>query len=791
MRTRIVGWIAVSIVLVAVTWTLGVSSPAAAIAADNPATPQTATPSGPYTVRIPLKGERILRALVEHNFDILAKTKDGQVDVVADNDEALRFLRTLGVPIAVIRTPDMPLPSSSALDANLGLYHTYAELTSALLALEQGYPGLADRFPIGYSVEGRSIYALKISDNVSVDENEPEVLYMGNHHARELMSVDIPLRFAQYLLANYGTDPDVTAMVNEREIFFVPMVNPDGHIYVELNHSGASDYWWRKNRRPNTGGSYGVDLNRNYGYMWGYDNNGSSPDPTSDIYRGTAAFSENETERIRTFCKGRQFILGFSFHTYGEWLLYPWGYIPTPCPDDALFAALADSLVSGNGYTPGAASTTLYPTNGDTDDWAYGETVDKPRMYLFTPEMNTYAQGGFGPADTYIQPTFNLLLQMNMDLLHFADNPWRIMPPSQPTQYAIDDAEYPLYTVNWAPILPPDPNPSVAYDVVEYKNLGTVAQDGANAVSDLWTFDGFTVSTARKYEGTGSYYSGNTESSASQKLQMSTFYRVTTDTDSLRFRAWYNIETDWDYGYVEVSTNGGVIWSTLPGNITTNYNPHGTNRGNGITGASAGWVLAIFPLTSYLGSELDIRFNYVTDQAYLEEGIYIDLPGPVPTFETMTVAASAIPDTFLAVTPHEEAAFTYCVRAHDAQNQIGQWSLSRSITIEGVTGIGDTPVLASRLGANYPNPFNPTTRIPYTVGASAGAGRPVDVVLAIYNVAGERVATLVDRPVAPGRYEAVWAANSDNGRSVASGVYFVRLTVGSEQALTRKLVLLK
>jgi hypothetical protein len=380
---------------------------------------------------------------------------------------------------------------------------------------------------------------------------------------------------------------------------------------------------------------------------------------------------------------------------------------------------------------------------------------------------------------------------MNMDLLHFADNPWRIMPPSQPTQYAIDDAEYPLYTVNWAPILPPDPNPSVAYDVVEYKNLGTVAQDGANAVSDLWTFDGFTVSTVRKYEGTGSYNSGTPEDASSHTLQMSTFYRVTADTDSLRYRTWYNIESDYDYAYVEVSTNGGVHWSTIPGNITTNYNPHGTNRGNGITGVSPGWAIAIFPLTSYLGSEIDIRFNYVTDPGYLEEGIYIDLPGPVPTFETMTLAASAIPDTFLAVTPNEEAEFTYCVRAHDAQNQIGPWSLARSITIENVTAIGDTPVLATRLGTNYPNPFNPTTRIPYTVGASAGSGRPVDVVLAIYNVAGELVATLVDRPVAPGRYEAVWAANSDNGRSVASGVYFVRLTVGSEQALTRKLVLLK
>jgi hypothetical protein len=272
---------------------------------------------------------------------------------------------------------------------------------------------------------------------------------------------------------------------------------------------------------------------------------------------------------------------------------------------------------------------------------------------------------------------------------------------------------------------------------------------------------------------------------------MASSYSVATDSDSLRFWSWYNIETNYDYAYVEVSTNGGGVWTTIPGNITTTYNPNGPNKGHGITGASPGWVQAIFPLTAYLGTDIEIRFSYVTDQGSLNEGFYADWIGPVPSYESVTMAASAVPDTFLAVTPEEPGTFVYRVRARDAENQIGPWSASRSITIESGTGIGDTPVLATRLGQNYPNPFNPATRIPYVVGASSGADRPVDVVLAIYNVAGERVATLVDRPVAPGRYEAVWTGTSDRGASVASGVYFARLRVGSEQALTRKVVLLK
>ncbi len=100
---------------------------------------------------------------------------------------------------------------------------------------------------------------------------------MGNHHARELMSVDVPLKFAEYLLTNYGIIPEVTDMVDSREIYIAPMINPDGHVYVEQNHTGDSDYWWRKNRRDNLDSSFGVDLNRNYGYQWGFDDVGSSP----------------------------------------------------------------------------------------------------------------------------------------------------------------------------------------------------------------------------------------------------------------------------------------------------------------------------------------------------------------------------------------------------------------------------------------------------------------------------------------------------------------------------------
>ena len=749
-----------------------------------------AADGGSYVVRVPYKGRALVKSLIEHDIEILAFSRDGFYDVLV-NDKELAYLHSLAIPISVVRTPDM-VSTAAQLDANLGLYSTYAEMETALTSLATAYSDIAELSSMGTSIEGRTIYVLKISDNVALSEGEPEVLYMGNHHARELMSVDVPLKFAEYLLTNYGIIPEVTDMVDSREIYIAPMINPDGHVYVEQNHSDPDpNQWWRKNRRDNLDLSFGVDLNRNYGYQWGFDDVGSSPDPSNITYRGTSGFSEPETQAVRNFCENHTFILAFSYHSYGELLLYPWAYDALYTDDHDLFFALGDTLTSSNGYFAGnTAMGAIYPVNGDTDDWAYGDTTNKDPIFCFTPEMNTSPQGGFAPPDTLIQPTFDLLLPMNMLLLQLADSPDRVLPPWIPTMYAVDDSYYPHYTVNWSPGNLADPNPVVSYDVIEYKNLGWVAEDPANALSDLWIYDGFELSTYRAFEGSGSYYS-EMVNNTSHTMRTATSYMVTAETDTFSAQVWYRIETNFDYAYFEVSTDRGVTWETVPGNITTDYDPYGSNRGNGITGASGPWIEAVFPLTQYLGQELEVRFNYLTDSYVIDEGIYIDIPGPVPTYEEKTIIATGITDTLLAITPHATGDYTYRVRARDAENHLSFWSGSETIAIADITAIGDTPQLASRLGANYPNPFNPVTKIPYTIGETSGITRPAAVSLRIYNVAGQAVATLVDRQLAPGVYEATWNGKSATGDPLPSGVYFARLVIAGEQSFTRKLVLLK
>jgi murein tripeptide amidase MpaA len=252
-----------------------------------------------------------------------------------------------------------------------GLYHSYGEIEYELQQLALAYPAIAKVYDIGDSWEMRDIWAIKISDNVAQEEDEPEILFIGCHHAREWISVEVPFYLAKYLVENYDTDPLIRSYVDNGEIWIVPMLNPDGHQY-----SIDVDRLWRKNRRNNGGGSYGVDLNRNYSYMWGGP--GSSSDPWSDIYRGPAPFSEPETRAIRDLALSHEFRAIMTYHSYGQLILYPWGYTYNPPPDEELLSNLSHEManliyeVHGEVYTP-MQSSSLYETSGTTDDWAYGE----------------------------------------------------------------------------------------------------------------------------------------------------------------------------------------------------------------------------------------------------------------------------------------------------------------------------------------------------------------------------------------------------------------------------------
>ena len=338
--------------------------------------------------------------------DITSYGREGRfVDVVAPASHLEKF-RDLGFSIEVQIEDVDEYTQTLEQQGYFDHFHDYDRALSEMEAVEAAHPDIAKLYDIGDGWEktqglaDRDIWAIKISDNVTTEEShEPEVLYMGCHHAREIITPEIVLFFMHYLVENYGSDPEVTYLVDNRQLWLIPVVNPDGLAVV---FTGTD---WRKNTRDNNESgqfetSYdGIDLNRNYGFAWGYDDLGSSPNPSNWLYRGTAPFSEPETQAIRDFVEVHNFVISLSYHSYSNLWLYPWAYAALNTPDHEIFVEIADSCVAYNGYEPGnTLSGTIYAVNGDTDDWMYGEQTTKCKTFAFTPEVG-------GPADGFYPDT--------------------------------------------------------------------------------------------------------------------------------------------------------------------------------------------------------------------------------------------------------------------------------------------------------------------------------------------------------------------------------------------------
>ncbi len=304
---------------------------------------------------------------------------------------------------------------------SFGGHYTFAELVTILDRMRALYPTLiSTKTSIGTSTDGRPLYMVRISDNPDVDENEPEVLLNALHHAREPMSLSQLVFFMWHMLENYSTDKEIRTLLNSSELYIVPCVNPDGYVYNQTTNPGGGGLW-RKNRKAISGGSFGVDLNRTYAYNFGVDISGSSPTPTSETYRGTGAFSEVETAALRDLAVRHQFVTTFSYHAYGNVCIYPFeSTAANTNPELSTFQKAAAYLTAENGFRTGNPYQTIgYTANGSTLDWSYGEQVAKGKIYGFTPEIGTSADG-FWPASSRIVPLSNTMIDMNRKLLRIS-----------------------------------------------------------------------------------------------------------------------------------------------------------------------------------------------------------------------------------------------------------------------------------------------------------------------------------------------------------------------------------
>lgn len=307
----------------------------------------------------------------------------------------------------------------------MGGFYTYEEMLAELDRMLALYPHLISvRTPVDNIVthEDRPIYWLQISDNPNEAEaDEPQVLYTALHHAREPQGLSQLIFYMWYLLERYDTDPEIQYLVDNTAMYFMPCLNPDGYVFNQTTNPNGGGFW-RKNRRDNGDGTMGVDLNRNYGYEWGYDNQGSSPNTDSQTYRGPSGFSEPETQAVRDFCNIHDFKIALNYHTFGNLLIYPWGFLDTPTEDAPIFNGFAEAMIRENDFLAGTGTETVgYVVNGDSDDWFYGETETKNAIFAMTPEAGP-GDYGFWPPASEIEYLSKTTLLMNLTTAHLVHN---------------------------------------------------------------------------------------------------------------------------------------------------------------------------------------------------------------------------------------------------------------------------------------------------------------------------------------------------------------------------------
>ncbi|MFN0131979.1 MAG: M14 family zinc carboxypeptidase [Phycisphaerales bacterium] len=255
-------------------------------------------------------------------------------------------------------------------------YRSLAEINTRIDSLVAAFPTLASVSTIGTSIQNRPIRMVRVTGSGSTT-NRPAFVIQSNQHAREWITPHASMYILDRFLETYATDSRIRNIVDNIDFYIIPSVNPDGYEYSRTTNSQ-----WRKNRRDNPGSCDGVDLNRNWGFQWGFDNTGSSGNTCSETYRGPAAWSEPEIAGIKTLvdslaAQGRLKV-HWDIHTNGQMFLSPWGYTTTPPTDLPLMNTLGAIVqaglqsVRGTPYPYGQGSVILYLNNGNTRDYTYG-----------------------------------------------------------------------------------------------------------------------------------------------------------------------------------------------------------------------------------------------------------------------------------------------------------------------------------------------------------------------------------------------------------------------------------
>ena len=809
-------------------------------------------------IRFTEPDKEIIVEFTKDFYDVAAYSPGHFLDIVVNN-LLLQEIIERGYNPIITQTETQIKQNMQIKSERINGYRTYDDIVTEINLLAAQHPEIVRVYNLGdswakiYTQEGNSYYqnyqhdiwGVKVTTNPDDANDKPAVYYNGAHHAREPLSAEVTMDFLNLLLDSYQDDNDIAYLIDNTEIWFLPLINPDGHKIV-LNQI---DVWWRKNIRDNNNnGSFnsynyygygidGVDLNRNYDFEWGASNDFSQP-----TYPGPFGNSEPEIIPFVELMQSQHFVAGISYHTYSELVLFPYGYAENVTAPDHyalqdLAVTMAQSIPKLNSpghYLP-QQSVELYPARGTTEDYAYGvhgifsftlelgvefipsppdieqissdnmeaalillnrvhnsiltgivtdsvtgepvaaevfiEGIDNTGSYR-APYMSSEAFGryyrlvlpgdynvsfsayGYQDSDLYtvsVLPEGQTVLNVTLNpegsgllsgfvLSHPDNEPLSeaiVVIQNTPIEPLSTDEngyfEFPAVSFGNYHIKVTKEGYGTHYEQVYFFNEGYELSfllyppffvDNFNDSSNWQTTGSWGLSSQYAYIGDFSLadspdgdYQANVTSYARliQPIDLSN-----ATNGSLTFMARYHLETGYDYCFLQISTDNET-WVNLEG-----FNSY------------SDWIRKEYPLNSYLGQVVSLRFLFTSDVSIEEEGIYID------NFEIY------ISDPEVIV---EQSISDYISHIYLLQN--------------------------------FPNPFNPTTTISFSLAQDQ------ELELSIYNIRGQKIRSLLPKSVlSRGEHQILWDGKSDYNRAVSSGIYFYKIE-GKDVSITKRMVLLK
>ncbi len=790
----------------------------------------------------------IIREFYTRDYDVASYKPSEYLDIVVSSDKYEELLNR-GLDFIITQTGSN-LKENLSNTRDLEGYRNYSVLLSELEFLEALYPDICKLYDIGdsrgklYFEEGNSnyedynheIWAVKVSDNVETEEDEPCVYYLGAHHAREPISLEVVMAILNHILENYETDPTITDNVNNAQIWFVPLVNPDGHKIV----TDEVDMWWRKNICDNNGNgvldpSYynnypdGVDPNRNYGFEWGLV--GASDNPVSQTYHGLEPFSEPETTAIKQLLDSLHFVTGISYHSYGEVVLFPFGYnngVTSPDHDalEDLAVSMASSIpgIYSGFYTP-QESWMLYPCMGTTDDYSYGVNGTFAYTFELADEFIPPAYLVDEICQDNIEAALILLDRVNQSTLtgHITDALSGLPMIAEIFIEGIDDTgvfRYPYqsneeFGTYYRLLLDGTYNvtfsqygyESVTIENVEINSEGQTTLDIelnpagisnlSGVIRDAETLEfienaqleilNTPIETVTSNEQ-GEYFFPEIPVGVYEILITALNYTATVEEISLSegdnvldFELVICEAESFEYGvFDEIWSFGGNADWTID---TESYHGYYSAR-SGIIGSNQ---------TSSLIIELDVLSDDVIsffkkvscedddedDFDYL--AFYIDgveqsrWDGETDWTEEIFNVSSGI-HTF---------EWKYLKDGSVSQGSDCAWIDYIFFPETSGTDTDDNQVaMNSYILSNYPNPFNPSTVIEFYLKTEG------KIILNIYNLKGQFVKNLKNDFIEPGYHTILWDGTDNSGKDVCSGLYFGKLRT-SNYTSTKKMILMK